>query len=130
MSLLETTSYPAVRAAIDVTLDANNLPDATIGLTIYKGRAEAWVAARTSDTGAHAIAAAIYYCAWLLFDAVPRLTSEQIVGGGYQRQYTDPVHAKAALLAHAEQEIIEITATTDAALMPPFFTVAPGYRGQ
>ena len=41
MAILSSTEYPAIRAALDVSLNAQTLPDATIAQGIFVGAAEA-----------------------------------------------------------------------------------------
>lgn len=111
MALLTSADYPEVRSAIDLSLDDQTLPDAVIGLSIYVGKAEAYIASRTSDTGASAKRACIYYAAYLLvkLEAIPALRSEdQGTAGNYSRDPSNWVRKAAALLEQVEDELDEI----------------------
>lgn len=85
MGFLTAAEYPAIRAAIDITLDPSSLPDEVIGLPTYAGEAEQWVL--TTDPGAilyspgsdefkAAQVAAIFACAAMLTQMIPVLTGE------------------------------------------------------
>jgi hypothetical protein len=70
MALLDSTDYPAIRAAVDPRLTTADLPDATIALSIYLAAGEAEVLAldpgaesRAGDALARAQRAAIYLVA-------------------------------------------------------------------
>jgi hypothetical protein len=82
---LTAAEYPAIRAAIDISLDAGVLPDEVIGLPTYAGEADRWVLATNpaaatytpgSDQYGAAQSAAIFACAAMLVQAVPMLTGE------------------------------------------------------
>ncbi len=82
MTILTVTEYPQVRAALGIGLDADALPDNTIGLDIYAGRAETMVEARTGAYAAlsaanqkRAMRAVILLTASLLAPSIPRLAS-------------------------------------------------------
>jgi hypothetical protein len=85
MAFLTVAEFPAVRAAIDISLDASALPDEVVGLPTYAGEAERWVLAADpasvlyapgTDQYDAAKAAAIFACAAMLAQAVPILTGE------------------------------------------------------
>jgi hypothetical protein len=133
--------YEAVRKAIDLTITAAMLPDSTIGLSIYVGEAEAWVASQDPDwatrTGAAASAirrAAIYRAAGNLVPALPVLTREQMGDASFTYATRDIVATVADLYSKATSEIgLVIGAVVDPFdldAMPTMFTLAPGYRGQ
>jgi hypothetical protein len=127
--------HDAVRAAIDTSLSPANLPPEVIGLDIYKGRAERWIAARTTNTDAHAKAAAVYMCAAFLVPAVPHLSSESLPGASYQRVNFDPNEQVKRLEGMAADELAlslnggvpPAPATTPE--QPSHFGVASGRRG-
>lgn len=131
-----TTDYDAVRAAIRTSLDAENLPNEIIALPIYEGRALAGIAARTTNTTAHALTAATYLCAALLFPAVPQLlTDADDVGGRYTVAKVDIKENVARLLGLMEDELALLPpadmlppAVTVVTLQPVTFTVAPAGR--
>lgn len=83
MTILTSAAYPAVRAAIDLSLDTTTLPDSVIALSIYldaadlevKTRDPAW-ASRTGDALTHLTNAAIYLTAARLAVAIPRVSGE------------------------------------------------------
>lgn len=110
MALLTSADYPEIRDAIDVSLDSDSLPDSVIGRSIYVGRAEAYIASRTTDTDDSAKRACIYYTAYLLvkLEAIPALKSEDYgVGGNYSREPFNAVRKAAALLEQVEEELGE-----------------------
>lgn len=105
MISLTVAEFPAVRAAIDITLDAKSLPDEVIGLPTYAGEAERWVLATDpasvlytpgSDQYAQAQVAAIFACAAMLVPMVPMLTGETY---GQAYRYTRKEVDQAALEA-------------------------------
>jgi hypothetical protein len=139
VALLTASEYPAIRAAIDVTLDSELLPDATIGLPLYAGAAEAWVLSRlpTADSLAEpartaAVRAAMWRCAALLVPAVPQIVSESTQADhAYTRQGLDIAKRVAQLMALAEEALAEATPADDVgAPMPTMFTLATGGRGR
>lgn len=138
MSLLHISDFPAIRAALDVSLKALALPDAVIALPIYQGAAEAEVLARDplaeSRTGAalqHVVNAAICLAAAYIAPAMPALTAEQIGQYRYQREVDWPARA-AELRARADAELAAVlTPSTALRPAPPsMFAVASGRRGQ
>lgn len=84
--------YPSIRAAIDISLDANSLPDAVIALEVYATAAEQWIASQTTEAGSEAHLGAVLYCAYLIAPQVPALIRERMAGGEFWQQafnYTD-----------------------------------------
>jgi hypothetical protein len=78
--LLASSDWPAVRAALDITLDSAQLPDATIALDIYSGRAMREVEARvtgatglTGDDELKVTAAAVFLTAAHIAPALPAI---------------------------------------------------------
>lgn len=137
MALLTTADYPAIRAALDVSLTARDLPDSVIGLAIYVGAAEAEVLVRdplaASRTGAeqqHLVNAAVFLTAALLAPALPDLTSEHFAEYSYNRN-VDWLARAADLRRRFEAELAAVLAPDDAATYnrPTMFTAASGTRG-
>ena len=128
MPLIEETDYPSIRALIDISLGEAQLPGSVIGLDDFKGAAEREVQAQTSAEDAHAKLAARLICAALLVRSVPKLQSEHIAGGSYQREATDwEAHiqnlydraGREIALANGESSEDEIEST-----LPTMFAVA------
>jgi len=137
MALLSAADYPAIRAAIDVSLTARVLPDSVIGLPIYVDAAEAEVLARDplaeSRTGAalqHVTNAAVLLTAALLAPALPGYTAEDFSEYSYQRK-TDWATRAAELRKRAEAELAAVLEPENptTASKPTMFTTAPGTRG-
>lgn len=127
--------YGEIRDAIDTSLSEANLPGTTIGREIYRGRAERWIAARTSNADAHAKLAAIYMCAAFLVPAVPHLSSESLPGASYQRVNFDPAEQVKRLEGLAADELaLSLNggvppAPASTPEQPSHFGVASGRRG-
>lgn len=140
---LTAAEYPAVRAAIDVSLDASNLPDAVIALPMYADDAERWVVEQNplaptytagSDEFLKTQVAAIYACAALILPAVPNLTSESFSQAErYTREAIDVTAMQATLWARARSAIRGVLVVEpDTTIRPPvrfLFTTAKGRRG-
>src|SRR4051812_20355112 len=60
------SDYDRIRRALSVSLDAGTLPDLVIEDESFLPSGIAWVVAQTTDEGAHAKNAAIFYTAALL----------------------------------------------------------------
>ena len=134
-NLINSSRYDEIRAALDLSLDKNNLPDTLIEKDLFLGQADRWVKARvvnpTTNPAAHN--AEIYYCAYLLFDSLPQIVSEKAgTGEGYTRKATQLT--KADLLARAEEQIQlaqpNVDETDESSDMPTMFTLACGRRGR
>ncbi len=140
MTALPLTSvhYPAIRAAIDVTLTAELVPDAVIALDVYVGAATRAVqardplwATRTGDDAIRLTTAAILLTAAALAPAVPQIVSERWGDQTYQRQPADMHALAAALRARADAALATVLAPSDAASdRPTMFTLASGRRGR
>lgn len=119
--------YPSIRGAIDISLDANSLPDAVIELEIYATAAEQWIAAETTETGSEAHLAAVLYCAYLIAPQVPALIRERMAGGEYWQQPFDFVDLAGRLLQRAYQQLALAKALevpdADTSLQPAMFTL-------
>lgn len=139
MSILSSTEYPAIRAALDTELDSNSLPDATIALNIYQAAADQDVIdrdpdaeSRTGTEAARILRAAIYFCAARLTSAVIRITSLSIQARdmNFSKQTFKPEEKAAELRKLAEIELGEVLTPTDTSPnMPIMFAVATGRRG-
>lgn len=132
------SDYDAVRAALNVSLDRNTLPDSVIALVIYAPKAEADVRAiysdadtRPPDEFAHLKAAAIYLAASYIAVALPSILRETFPQYSYQAAEVDPFALSAALEARASEELAAVPSpvVTTADAIPTFFTVASGSRG-
>ena len=136
--LLSSADWPAVRAALDITLDANALPDATIALDIYSGRAmrevEARVDGATALTGNDELqvtAAARFLTAAELAPAMPALARGKAQEWEEQRERMDWSKRSAELRAMAEAEIAELLEpTATVTFRPTMFARAQGRRGK
>ena len=136
----------AVRAAIDLSLSPDNVPDKVIELSIYQGAGENWVLARDPQAGgykegepgadptkyARVRNALIYKTASLLCPAVPAITRDDFGDNeGYARQALDTAARADELSDLATAELnayLEAQPTT--ASLPTFMTIAPGRRGR
>jgi hypothetical protein len=140
---LSTGQFPGVRAAIDISLDASNLPDDVIDLPQYRGDAERWIVASNPDAATYAPGseqyqttqvAAIYACAALIGPAVPMLTGETYSDGyRYTRDKVDPLALADSLWLKARQALAaamdtDVPALTERAPSRFVFTRAPGNR--
>lgn len=139
MAILTTAEYPAIRAALDVSLNANDLPDSVIGQSVFLDAAEAELLARVPDaatkTGsdlARVKRALIWLTAAYLAGSVVRVTSMTVQTRdlSYSKAIFNPEQKAAELRTRAEVEI--------AALLTPeentpgrftIFAAAPGGRG-
>ncbi len=140
MTLLVPADYPAIRAALDVTLTEATLPDSIIELDLYLGAAEREVRAsdpdaetRTGEARERVRAAAMLLCAANLAPAIPRIAAEQLADYRYQQQPVDWMKLAAELRERAKAELTALT-TTDATeqasrFRHPSFAVAKGRRG-
>lgn len=116
MPLLTETDYPSIRRAISASFDETTLPDPVIADDLFVGEAELWVAARTSDAGAHAKKAAIYYAAYLLVPSVKgQLQAAENIRAGSQGSSSTSNWKPLAdeLLRRAEREIDMISNPAD-----------------
>ena len=136
MSLLTSADYPAIRAALDVHLDAALLPDSVIALSVYHTAAEMEVtrrvpdaATRTGEDATRVKLAAIYLCAAALAPAIPRLVSQTLDGHtvSVDGATWQDLAARLTALAHDHLQ----TVTGGAPTLAPFhFARAAGGRGK
>ena len=143
-AILAFADYPAVRAAVDVSLTTANLPDATIALDIYAGAAVRDVTDRypgaaavttPASTQLKITAAAVYFCAARL--AIPLagvIVSSLSVSTrdqGFSRPPYNGEKRREDLLALAEDELADILEPAEETPnRPTMFTVASGTRGR
>lgn len=138
MAILTSNDYPAIRAALDVQLDADDLSDDVIAMDIYIGAAELWIAdrdslsaTRTGNELTHIRAATIYYTASLLAPALPRLASESLEDAQVQWQKQDWAQLASELQQRAETHLQAVLdASEDAPLRPTMFARVSGIRGK
>lgn len=134
-TLLTVQTYPSIRAALGVLVDEHLLPDPTIQLDLYAGRAQSWLeskdpdwATRTGVDRQRLVNAVVLRCAGLLASAMPSLTAESFTGSeySYSAQPVDWTARAAALMADAEEEVQAVIATgdTQTATMPVMFSSA------
>jgi hypothetical protein len=140
VTILTALDYPAIRAALDVGLNAQQLPDATIAQGIFLGAAEdellrkvPGAATMTGDDLARVKRALVWLTAAYLAHSVVRLTSISIQTRdlSYSRQTFDPDAKAAELRARAGVEIAAlVTPSAVAPARPTMFTLAGGGRGR
>ena len=136
--LLTAADYPSVRAVLDITLDADSLPDSIIELPVYAGSAEADVAAkdplyatRTGTDKLHIRNALILFCAARIAPAMPSITAETQGPYVQARSPVDWMKRQAELTGRAESEIAAVlTPTQSTVKYPTFFTTGYGTRGR
>lgn len=140
MAILQAADYPAIRAALDTELNAQQLPDATIAQDIFLGAAEARLlervpdaASRTGDEMKRVKRALVWLTAALLAHSVVRVTtmSIQTRDMSFSRQTFDPDEKQVELMRRAEAEIAMLLGPSEALPeRPPVFAVAGGGRGR
>ena len=138
MTILDDSSYPAIRAAIDLSLDSTALPDATIALPIFldaadlevKARDPLW-ATRMDDELTQLTNAAIYLTAARIAPALPRLLGETFGDYRYQLQAVDMEARASALRSLADAALDSYLDVDDLTTdRPGKFAVASGRRGR
>jgi hypothetical protein len=137
--LLAAVDYPAVRAALDLTIDAATLPDAVIALPIFAGRAEQTILrldpaapTRSGEEAEHVRRAVIYLTAAYIAPHVPDLLGEQFGPQRYTRAPQDwRAHAR-YLQGLAELELAAVIGedALGLGLRPRSFDLARGGRGR
>lgn len=138
-NLIAIGDYAAVRAALDVSLTATELPDDVIEQPVFVDAAIAEIVDRYEDAEseidedklARLRRAAIYLTAARLAPAVVRITSINMQLGdmSYTRQTFDPEKRAAELRGLAEIELVEvIEPEADDYARPTMFVRAPGGR--
>lgn len=134
--LTPATDYPAIRGALDMTLDENGLPDSLIASSIYEGAAEAEVLRRdplaAGRTGAELVlikAAIILLTAALLAPIIPPIEGANTNQAVYGRRDKEVASQVASLRARAD-EAINAVLYPSTAVLPTIFTVGEGTRGR
>lgn len=141
MPILTSDDFPAVRAALDTELSAQDLPDAVIKQDVFLGAAEAELLERVPDAAERLGAelkrvkrALVWLTAAYLAPSVVRVTtmSIQTRDMSYSRQTFDPEEKEAELRRRAEKEIDALldAGGTTAARTPVVFALASGSRGR
>jgi hypothetical protein len=137
MPLLTDADHAQIRAAIDIDLDAEDVPDSVIALDIYRGAGERAVAALVTDAEslsgddlARAKTAAILFTAALVTEGLPRITQERIGNWSYSRAWdTADLAAKAAgLRSRATAALVGLLPTTAKRRFGSRFVVARAGR--
>jgi hypothetical protein len=112
MAIFSLTEHAAVRAAIDVSLDEDTLPDDVITLEIFADAAEADLlqrdpvaATRPASEQPRVRRALVYYTAARIAPALPGYTSETLGAYKYSRPEWDGAKRAAELKALAEREL-------------------------
>lgn len=139
--LLSSTQYPAIRAAIHVGLDTNQLPDATIALDIFLQAAindvleqDADAETRTGDEETRVTSAGIFFCAARLCAPVAPViwNSQKTMARDFQysRQPFDPERRAEELRGLAAKELAAVLEPSEETpRRPTMFTVGVGRRG-
>jgi hypothetical protein len=136
--LLTSADYPAIRAMIEIGLDATTLPDTIIALDAYIGAGmrdvlaiDAFAETREGTDLLHATTAAILFTAARLIGALPQIVKETFPDHSYERNRVDASARAAELRGQASAELDAYLDPGDTASdRPTFFTVARGYRGR
>jgi hypothetical protein len=131
--------YPAIRAALDITLTAAKLPDEVIASAPYHPAAEAEVTRRLGDLADDAVGqtaavrAVVLLTAARLLPALPNITQRRLGDSSVSLQPMAMDRRLRELRAMAAQELAALRAQLDPnapAAVPTVFTVAPGGRVQ
>lgn len=117
MPLLDPSDFPAIRAALDIDLAEDDVPDAIISLPIYQGQGEAEVLRRVPTAGAltgdeleAAKLGAVLFTAALVAEGLPRTTQERVGNWQYSqaRASADVATIAAGLRKRAEAALVSI----------------------
>lgn len=133
--LLTAAEYSSIRAALDVGLDDEALPDSIIELPIYSGAAELEILRRIPDLYTRngierrkCVNAMILLTAAYLAPAVPQITSETLGDVSRNYQAIDWLKFAAELRGRADSMMVELTIGKSTAI-PSLFSLASGRRG-
>lgn len=134
---LDAGSFDQVRKALDLSLDAESLPDDTIQLPIYAPDAEDELLARNPAAATYAegsaqkeraIRAAIYLTAARLVPSLPAIASESL--GDWKLTQTPPDLVKLAASLRGRASSLITQNVTGSSLAPlQSFWLASGRRG-
>ncbi len=141
MTLLTVLDNPAIRAVIDLSLTAADVPDATIALDAFQGQGEARVLARFPDaaslTGDDAVqirTAAICFVAALVAESLPRVLTEFVgrrsYGATKAAATADMLSIAAGLRGRGEAALASIVSEPVPRVRPISFSIARGGRGR
>jgi hypothetical protein len=135
--ILQQSDCDAIRAAIDVTLDASDVPDTVIMMSIYADRAERWMAAQIPDFATRLPPESdlirdslILYCASLLVPVSPLFKSEVHPEFEYTRPDIDPLKKQNQLASDAAGVVDPIVVLLSGMSRPTMFTVVSAVRGR
>lgn len=136
---IDSKFFDSVRAAIDISLTDDIIPDSVISLPIYQGAAESYVeirdplsATRVGIERLHIYKAIVFLTAAYLVPSVPFLLREDFGDYNYSR-FLDKGHVErlvASLRQRSNAELNEVLGLDVFGSMPTMFGVAPGYRGR
>ena len=138
MGVLTASEYMDIRAALDVTLDEDALPDDIIERLPYAPTAELWLLARDPQAPTRAgvqqtyiLMALVSYCASLLAPAMPNILAETQGPYVYSRQAVNWEARAIDLRGRAEQALGMVLQPTTPAVpaIPTMFALASGRRG-
>lgn len=135
------TDYPAIRAALDITLDEAALPDTTIAMDVYLGAAEREVRASVSlpsppvgENLERVRTAIILITAANLAPAIPQMQSEQLGDYLYKKQAVDWKKLAEELRSRANSELTALLTTDIVEQATRYrhtsFAAATGRRGR
>lgn len=140
MAILEVGDYPAVRSALLIGLDAKTLPDATIGLDIFIGRAERELRATLpdldtlladEDESPRVLAAAVYLAAAAIAPSMASILEKRAQEIGLRYASIDWALRESQLRANAAAELDALLPNAAAGTeRPRMFGVAAGRRGR
>ena len=138
MTLIDSSHFPAVRAAIDASISENEVPDTQIEYPIFWPAAEREVlvivpdaADKTGDDLARVQAAVIYITAALIVPTLPPIVGANMDAASYGRRGSDVSATVADLRAKAARELALVLDSADETPgMPTVFTAATGTRGR
>lgn len=135
--ILTSDDYDMVRAAIEVTLDADDLPDHVIAMDIYLGQAELDIKSKVENwsslVGDELVRlrnATVYQTALLLVDAVRLPLSKKVDDVTFRWSDRDDDELKNKLRGRVDDELDELLdpAYSEANLL--IFDIASGQRGR
>lgn len=136
VTLITVDDCPSVRAAIDVSLSADMIPDDVVMLDVFAGVADREVRdkdpdilTRTEPELVRLRTATVYYTAANLVLSVPQMIAENIGGYHYQIKSIDPNKRYQDLRAMGDGEIAAVVATDEPPNRPTIFTLASASRG-
>jgi hypothetical protein len=132
--------FPAIRSLVQIGLGPGDIPDEVIGSPVYGGAADQFVLLMlgtydipmppggwaTDPLYAAYQTVADYWCAALLAQAYPSLTSERYDDYGYTRTAPDLAARAAWLRSQAEMLLLLALGLEITALQPVAFINAPG----